>query len=182
MKSALGKDDEGQELGGEFVAGGGVQSVADVDHALPFGDGHEALHCEANQACMQRDLELIDGLKPFGSLGALLLWLLLLDLVLLVLGGLGPTVDAAPWSIKFESDRLGCKVLVERRLLVLDFIDAAPGNFPEAASFLEVLDEANAALSDQEDVVPAVSFRELERIRQIVGKDVPGIPDNAHKL
>jgi len=131
---------------------------------------------------MERDLELIDGLKPFGSLGALLLWLLLLDLVLLVLGGLGPTVDATPWSIKFESDRLGCKVLVERRLLVLDFIDAAPGNFPEAASFLEVLDEANAALSDQEDVVPAVSFRELERIRQIVGKDVPGIPDDAHKL
>jgi len=67
-ESSLSVDNERQELAGERILGGRVQAIADIDHRFPLGDSHEALECEANEACLHRHIKLIELVEPLGAL------------------------------------------------------------------------------------------------------------------
>lgn len=131
---------------------------------------------------MQRDLEFINIFVPFGSLGGLLRSLLLCLLVGVSRSGLRFAIDALSRRIELEGNRLGSQVFVEGRLLVLHLVDAASCDLPEAATFLEMLDEAKTAFGDQKCVVPPISLGQLKWIGEIVSENVPSVSDDANKL
>ena len=52
----------------ELILSGGVQSIANVDHALPFRDAHEALQGKTDEAGLRGHVKLIDRVEPLDAL------------------------------------------------------------------------------------------------------------------